>query len=128
MAEAIFNKTLPDKLRRLYRAESAGIFAQSGIGASGNSIAALLSFGIDISSHRAKRLDLDLCDDVTLFVCMTDAHAEHLLSLGVCRERLTVLEIADPFGGDLNRYLDCAQEIFNKMPKIFEMIGTQNED
>ncbi|MDO4742808.1 MAG: low molecular weight protein arginine phosphatase [bacterium] len=128
MAEAIFNKTIPDNLGHLYCAKSAGIFAQNGAQVSENSVAALKPFDIDISSHRAKQLDLggDL-EGIELFVCMTDTHADHLLSLGIKSEKLMVLQIADPFGCGLDTYTLCAQEIFKKMPEVFGRIGLQNE-
>lgn len=112
MAEGLFKKMLADRGVTDVAASSAGIFAMTGDAATENAVKAAERFGVDLSAHRARRLTAYLLEEGDLFVCMTREHAA-TLGLYVSPEKLTVLGagIPDPFGGDLETYMICANSI-----------------
>ena len=77
-----------------------------------NSVKACERFGVDISEHRARRITAYILDETDKFVCMTKEHASSL-SLYVPSEKVIVLGdgIPDPYGGDIETYMMCANSI-----------------
>lgn len=112
MAEGIFKKILSDKGITDIECSSAGIFAMTGDEVTPNSVKACERFGVDISAHRARRITEYILDEADKFVCMTQEHAASL-SMFVPQEKIVVLGggIPDPFGGDLETYIRCANMI-----------------
>ena len=112
MAEGIFKKILADKGITDIECSSAGIFAMTGDEVTPNSVKACERFGVDISAHRARRITEYILDEADKFVCMTQEHAASL-SMFVLQEKIVVLGggIPDPFGGDLETYIRCANMI-----------------
>lgn len=129
MAEGIFKKMLSDKGTRDVECSSAGLFAMSGDAACENAVKAAQCFGADISSHRARRITSYILDETDEFVCMTSQQAASL-SLYVSPEKVKVLGdgVPDPFGGDLETYMSCANAIRTALEKQFdELVGDENE-
>ena len=116
MAEGIFKKILSDKGITDIECSSAGIFAMTGDEVTPNSVKACERFGVDISTHRARRITEYILDEADKFVCMTQEHAASL-SMFVPQEKIVVLGggIPDPFGGDLETYIRCANMIKNAL-------------
>ena len=112
MAEGIFKKILADKGITDIECSSAGIFAMTGDEVTPNSVKACERFGVDISAHRARRITEYILDEADKFVCMTQEHAASL-SMFLPQEKIVVLGggIPDPFGGDLETYIRCANMI-----------------
>lgn len=122
MAEGIFKKMLADKGVEGVNASSAGIFAMSGDAACENAERAAECFGADISDHRARRLTAYLIDETDVFVCMTSNHAVSLANY-VDSDKIIVLnEIPDPFGGNLEIYITCANLIKKGLESVFDEI------
>ena len=123
MAEGLFRKLLADKNITDVECSSAGIFAMAGDEVTPNSVAACERFGVDISAHRARRINEYLLDETDKFVCMTFQHAS-TLALYVPAEKVMVLGggIPDPFGGDLETYIICANSIRKALEEQFETI------
>lgn len=120
MAEGLFKKYLNEKGIVNIEVSSAGISAFSGDAVSENSVIAVKEYGVDISSHRAKALSqYDFCGN-TLFVCMTDTH-KLFLSRFVDERKIYVLDVSDPYGGDLSVYKKCASEIKSKFDDVFDL-------
>jgi protein-tyrosine phosphatase len=116
---------------------SAGLAAMPGMPASSHSLAVARRWNVDLSTHQAQRLEHDLAKDVDLVCTMTldAAHAvrtyfgaTNVRSLGEFQEgfsddttrRLEGLlgeednlqrDIPDPFGGSLEVYEACGEEI-----------------
>ncbi len=112
MAEGLFKKLVSDnKIENVY-CSSAGLFAMTGDEVSVNSVKACERFGVDISSHRARRITSYILDETDKFVCMTKDHASSL-SMYVPSEKVIVLGngIPDPYGGDIETYMMCANSI-----------------
>ena len=93
-----------------------------------NAVKAAERFGCDISSHRARRITSYVLDETDRFVCMTPEHAASL-ALYVPREKLTVLGggIPDPYGGNLETYLTCANSIKTALLAQFDEIVAEAE-
>lgn len=128
MAEGIFKKIVADKDLKDINISSAGLFAMSGDEACENAVKAAERFGCDISSHRARRITSYVLDETDRFVCMTPEHAASL-ALYVPREKLTVLGggIPDPYGGNLETYLTCANSIKTALLAQFDEIVAEAE-
>lgn len=118
MAEGI----LKDKIAKcgkndVIRVVSAGLSARPGDRPSPNAVAALSKEGVDISAHRARRLDLAMLKDSDLALTMTARQRDMILqAVPDMRERVFTFseylgeaaDIVDPFGADLPIYEDCA--------------------
>ena len=124
MAEVIFN-SLAAQHGLDWRAESAGVAAVGERPASPNAIQAVAEIGLDLNSHRTRFLPAIDLNAYSLFVGLTEEHADILRSIGIPAELVRVLyrapnvddiydlrmDIADPYGGDLNTYRRCRDEI-----------------
>ncbi len=123
MAEGLFRKLLADKNIKDIECSSAGLFAMTGDEVTSNSVKACERFGVDISSHRARRINEYILDETDKFVCMTFQHASSL-GLYVPAEKVMVLGggIPDPFGGDLETYIICANSIKTALDAQFDKI------
>ncbi|MBQ9515046.1 MAG: low molecular weight phosphatase family protein [Ruminococcus sp.] len=131
MAAAIFNSLAAEKGLD-YVAESAGVAAVGDRPASANAIKAMAELGIDLSSHRTRFLPaLDL-NEYSLFVALNDEHADILRSIGIPDHLLRLLRrapnpddiydlrqgIVDPYGGDINAYRKCRDEIIGAVKML----------
>jgi ribosomal-protein-alanine N-acetyltransferase len=101
--------------------KSAGTAAAYGEPASENALRVMLEEGFcegaGIDTHMSKPLNAEECEDCFAAVCMTPAHAVAALKF-FPPERLIVLAVSDPFGGDIQRYRDCRDEIKAALPGI----------
>lgn len=102
---------------------SAGLFAMTGDEVTANSVKACERFSVDISAHRARRITSYILDETDKFVCMTRDHAASL-SLYVPSEKVIVLGegVPDPYGGDLETYIRCANSIRTALLNQFDEI------
>ncbi len=128
MAAAIMNKIATENDLDI-RIESAGIFAQEGESASENAIDAMKKYGIDLSFHRTKTITAQLINQCDLILTMTQAHKQVLEPMAKGKV-FTLLEysgsegdIQDPFGGDIDEYMETAQEIYDALVDIAEKIA-----
>lgn len=124
MAEVIFN-SLAEQKGLDWRAESAGVAAVAERPASQNAIQAVAEIGLDLNQHRTRFLPgIDL-NEYALFVALGEEHADILRSIGIPANLVRVLhrapnvddiydlrmDIVDPYGGDLNAYRQCRDDI-----------------
>lgn len=123
MAEGLFKKILADKNIDGINCSSAGLFAMTGDEVTPNSVKACERFAVDISAHRARRITSYILDETDKFVCMTPEHAASL-SMYVPGDKITILGggIPDPFGGDLETYIKCANCIKTALGLQFDDI------
>lgn len=129
MAEGFFRKLLADKNIMDVECSSAGLFAMTGDEVTPNSVRACERFGIDISAHRARRINEYILDETDKFVCMTFEHASSL-GLYVPSEKIIVLGggIPDPFGGDVETYMICANLIKKALELQFDSIVSEGSE
>lgn len=115
MAAAIARQIFTD----LVDAESAGVSAADGDLAAANAITVMVNRGMDISGHKARRVDsLDLsCYD--RIVALDGDVAQRLRRYGVAAPTLVELNVADPIGSDVKRYKETADQIERELRRIF---------
>lgn len=109
-----------ERLRNRARVESAGIGALDGLPATAEAIEAARERGLELATHRARSVyDLDL-DAFDRIVALTASIAAHLVeSCGVAPDRLITLEIADPYGQQIDAYRDCLVRLDEALGDLF---------
>ena len=131
MAEVIFNALAKQK-NLDWTAESAGVAAVGDRPASDNAIKAVAELGLDLSAHRTRFLPSIDLNEFSLFVALNDEHYAILSSLGIPSSMLRLLRrapnpddiydlrqgIIDPYGGDLNAYRKCRDEIVGAVKSL----------
>ena len=124
LAEGIMNKRAKE-MNLPVTAESAGLAAFSGDEASSGSILAAKTMGIDISAHRSRPFSLYMKEEYDLFVVMTESHKAALLPY-ISEEKIIVLGggIPDPYGGNEETYLDCAEKISEGVGELLNELCT----
>jgi len=116
MAEGYLeSKDLPD-----LKIESRG-FSGNGLPVSENSQEVMEEIGIDISFHKSTQLNLSDISWADKIIYMSEDHLI-LLSLYAPAEKLLLLGngISDPYGGDIERYRQCRDEITAEIDKLIK--------
>ena len=98
--------------------QSAGFAADVGAPAAENAVEALREIGLDLSSHRAAQLTPEMCAAADRIFVMTAAHGYILGRMGVPADKITVLGIPDPFGGDLTVYREARDAIAAALDEV----------
>ncbi len=121
MAEGIFRKLLAG--RTGLTVSSAGTHALIGNPATDYAIIAASENGIDISSHRARMIGVELVRESGYIFCMETSHLEWVLELDPsAHKKIFILaefagygrklkQIADPYGCSLREYRTCFADI-----------------
>jgi len=122
MAAAVLRKMLAEKgLSGEYTADSAGVAAFDFQPASENAVLAAKEEGLDLSEHRARRITMEDLDEAELVFVMSEQHRALLSSaLPEAKGKLVVMDIPDPFGGDLPLYRECFAAIRAFFERYFE--------
>lgn len=122
MAEAIFKFRLGKvKKAKEFRIFSAGLNAEEGSPMSPNAVEALKKMGIRRIRHSAKRFTMDMVRKFDLIITMT---AGHMKVIGNFPNVTTIAnltggqDIADPYGMDINTYLNTAKELDNAFAQV----------
>ena len=121
MAEAIAQKILTQKGLSV-ETDSAGVYAVPGQALSKNSERALEElFEIKGFSHSAKPLTRELMENADLVIAMTENHRNLIRQTFGESEKLLAMptEIGDPYGGDLSRYVSCAEAIAQSIEQLY---------
>ncbi|MGE5632608.1 MAG: low molecular weight protein arginine phosphatase [Caulobacteraceae bacterium] len=139
MAEALLRHILErEGLASRYIANSAGTSAFPGMPASHNAIQALAALGIDLSQHCASLVNEEIIDKADLILTMTAAHKRHLCRMKpeaagkiftlkeYCGETACA-DVEDPFGGDLETYISCRNDIMGKLEILIEKLKTKGD-
>ena len=120
MAEGIFNHLAKEGNVNVI-AESFGIDTITGAPVSEKSIEACKEIGIDISNLKSTYVDDVNLDKYEAFYCMSNSHANLLHQYyGVSPEKIKILGISDPYGGNLMIYRYCREEIENSIKEILK--------
>lgn len=101
--------------------KSKGLFAD-GAPVCETAVKAMAEVGIDISSHISSSLTKEDVLWTEKIICMSKSHMAQLLAAGISDKKLSVLSggINDPFGGDIEVYRACRDEIFRGIDMLFE--------
>jgi protein-tyrosine-phosphatase len=140
MAEKLFENLVKERGNKDAKAFSAGIYAFAGDPASSMAISVMKGeFGIDLTSHRSKVLDIDDIRGAWLILAMTEEHKRMILDIyPESADKLYTLKeyaesadgetsISDPFGGDYENYRECAFEIQSALIDIMDKVFDNDE-
>lgn len=108
-----------------FKCESRGL-AVGQTAVSENSLKAMQEIGIDISGHVSKQLTGADIQNFDTIICMSKNHFDYLQSLGVECEILGN-GVSDPFGGDIEVYKNCRDEIINALYHRFGRVALMDE-
>ena len=142
MAAGIFSKIIEEKGEsEQWNIESAGTWGLEGESASIGSQTVMNELGIDISNHRARRVDYDLLESFDLILTMESGHKEALrVEFPELSDRVFILseminveeDITDPIGGPIEEYKVCADliehYILNGFPEIINLATSTNRE
>lgn len=101
-----------------FSVSSAGVSASDGSSASRNAIRAMEFEKIDLSAHKSRAALAEFLETATLVLTMTRPHLSRVKVICPAANAFTLgefassyMEIADPFGGNLEEYRTCAAQI-----------------
>ncbi len=131
MAHYYFQKKVYDLgIENSYLIASCGTQACSGDKATDDAIYAISKYGVNIIKHRATNIqDADLVN-ANYIVCMTKMHYDYVVNrypkledkVYILKEMVSnkeeYLDIDDPWGLDVQVYLECAKEIVKSIDKL----------
>lgn len=123
LAEGLFKKYLQENNIADIEVGSAGLSVFPGDEVSINSALVAMNRGVNISLHRARRVNLEHFAETDLFVCMTPSHA-NALSRYCFPSQIMTLNIPDPYCQPIEAYEKCADTIEKEFPQILERIRT----
>jgi protein-tyrosine-phosphatase len=101
--------------------------------ASDHAIAAMAERGIDLAAHRGRTITRELIEQAAVVIVMTRSHRDALTSEFPCaRGKLRLMseligctfDIADPYGGTLAEYQNCAASLEKLIDSGYEKIKT----
>jgi len=121
MAEAICRR-----LAAGHTAGSAGLFAGDAV--SPHAAAAMAEWGENISGRAAVQLTEGMCGDADLIAVMSEGHAAILREqYHVPEEKIRILGIPDPFGGDMETYRTARNSLIIAIQKLLSDIQLQSD-
>lgn len=129
---------LKDKLKKMniddIEVESAGLSAFFPQQASKNAVQVMNEIGIDISSHVSRLISEDMIKGSDLILTMEKYHKEAIVNIypGVMDKVFTLkeyvldskddLDVVDPYGGDLDEYRKCRDELSDLIDKLLSKV------
>lgn len=138
MAEALFKKIWTEKGPggRALEIASAGTSAAEGAGATPTAIDVMREYGVDLSSHRARRITPEIIAGADLILTMTRNHLEAIRTMvpGAVEKIFTLkdfvglkgnTDIADPFGGDTETYRRTAAELEESLDLLVRRLAQE---
>jgi protein-tyrosine phosphatase len=123
MAQGLFQHLLLDMGIDDILVTSAGIAADEGDTVSENAVAVLSELGIDISSHRAKRLTSEELNEADLIFAMTQNLAQYIFMLNEeIKDKIKIIKdgIPDPYDGSIDEYRACRDIILEGLQEFLE--------
>lgn len=109
MAEALYADYLKKNNIEGIKVDSAGVSAFAGDTATPEAITVCCERGVNLTSHRAKRLNFEDLNTTDLFVCMTESHSDIIHGLG--KMNTVTLGVPDPYCRGIEAYRACADLI-----------------
>ena len=117
MAHGLLEKRLKDlKKDEQIKVFSCGVYAENGADATYNSIEAIKKYDVDLRNHKSTNIRNSNIQNMDLILCATNAHKEEVIYLypDLADKVFTLKEngnINDPYGYDMDIYINCAKEI-----------------
>ena len=122
LAEGLFKNYLQQNNITEVEVSSAGISVFPGDEVSINSAFVAMNRGVNISLHRARKLNPQHIIETDLFVCMTESHSS-VISKYCDSSKIMTLNVSDPYGQSVEEYEKCAKQIEKAFPQILEKIN-----
>lgn len=120
MAEGIFNKLAAEKGVDVI-AESFGVDTVTGMSVSQNSVDVCAEIGVDIKEKKSTYVSDVQLDKYEKFYCMSESHAGVLeYYFAVPFDKVEVIGVSDPYGGSIEIYRACRDEIYNSVKEILK--------
>jgi protein-tyrosine-phosphatase len=129
MAEGIVNEIIKREHLDDIEVESMGFGAYDGQHPTQNAIACMKEIGIDISQKRSRRVMIDDLDRADMFYVMTQSHKDIIgEEIPDYEDRVRVLDVPDPYSGDMEVYRECRDQIRSYFEREFkERLGEVDE-
>jgi protein-tyrosine-phosphatase len=137
MAEVLLRQRVEKEGLTGWDVESAGSWTVDGEPASRYAIQLMTERGLDLTSHRSRRVNRHIMEQADLVLVMTQGHSEALrLEFPDLREKIYMLsemrngyryDIDDPYGGPLAEYRACATTLVDLIDAGFERIRSLAE-
>ena len=137
MAEVLLRQQVEKEDVAGWDVESAGTWTVDGERASRYAIQLMAERGLDLISHRSRRVNRHIVEQADLVLVMTQGHSEALrLEFPDLREKIYMLsemrngyryDIDDPYGGPLAEYRACATTLTDLIDAGFERIRSLAE-
>lgn len=131
-AEGLLKDRLRQKGLTDWDVESAGTWTVDGRPATSHVVQLMAERKIDLTSHRSRGVDRQMIEQADLVLVMTQGHAEALrLEFPDQSEKIYLLsemkdgrryDIEDPYGGSLEEYLTCVDELEELINEGLEQI------
>ena len=119
MAAAILKQILQQRGDLSSQVASAGLQAIEGLTANPNAVAAMKEWGIDLSEHRSHQMTPQMLKQAHRIFVMSPTQARTLVGgMPMVGDKVTSLDVADPFGKDLDTYRRCRDELKAKLEKL----------
>lgn len=122
LAEGLFKNHLQQNNINDIEVSSAGLTVFPGDEISVNSAIVAMNRGVNISLHRARKLNPQHIIETDLFVCMTENHSV-IISKYCDSSKIMTLDVSDPYGQSIEKYEECAKEIEKSFPQILEKVN-----
>lgn len=134
MALGMLRHFMPQKYEKIITTSSAGTDALHGNLPTAFAIQAMTHYGIDISDHRARRLNISMVTGADLILAMEQYHLKIIRRMqlfGAGKAHLLSrfdnirkpYDMQDPLGGELDLYLESAQRIHDCLDGVFAYLG-----
>ena len=114
---------------------SAGVMAEPNSGASANAVAVMKERQIGLTGHKAQLLTEALLESADLVLTMTTSHKAAICQGSAVDKVYTLGEyagcnvsVSDPYGGGIEVYRACADEIYELLLKIRDKVKKCRED
>jgi len=137
MAEVLLRQRVEKEGLTGWDVESVGTWTVDGERASRYAIQLMAERGLDLISHRSRRVNRHIMEQADLVLVMTQNHAEALrLEFPDLRDKVYMLsemrngyrhDIDDPYGGPLAEYRACATILLDLIDVGFERIRSLAE-
>ncbi len=131
-AEALLRHRLAEAGLDDWQVASAGTWGLEGHAASAHAVQILGERGMDLTGHRARKVTREMMERADLVLVMTQGHAEALrLDFPDQADKVYLLsemkggrryDIQDPYGGPLEAYRACIDELTDLIDGGFERI------
>lgn len=136
MAEKISQKIAKD---RGVEAESIsrGLAVFGTEPANAYAIATLSNYGLDLTQHISKSFEVEDIENDILILTMTRQHKRLLLRAypnltdrvyGIYEYIGKVKDVEDPYGKPLQAYMECADELYQVITKVFDKLEEKQND